>query len=71
MSSLPKTETTGVDRVKFIYVFDAQAKSALINAGFVLLKEDSDSSVYIFQFDGNIAFDKDNISYFLSNTLTF
>ena len=57
--------------MRFIYVFDEAAKSRLLEAGFVLLKEDTDNSVYIFHFDGSISFAYDDIGYVMSDTLSF
>lgn len=57
--------------MKFIYVFDESAKSKLLGAGFVLLKEDVDNSIYVFHFDGNLTFANEDVSYVLSDTLSF
>lgn len=57
--------------MNFIYVFDESAKSKLLGAGFVLLKEDVDNSIYVFHFDGNLTFANEDVSYVLSDTLSF
>lgn len=57
--------------MKFIYVFDESAKSKLLGAGFVLLKEDVDNSIYVFHLDGNLTFANEDVSYVLSDTLSF
>ena len=68
-----KTATIGADHMngKFIYVFDENAKDALIKAGFVMLKNDEESSLFIFIVDDSIHFDFSGIEYVVSDTLTF
>lgn len=59
---------------QFIYVFSREAKDKLVNAGFVLLKEDTKNDVYAFKADGTMMFSADwmnDISVVLSDTLTF
>ena len=57
--------------MKFIYVFDETAKSKMLNAGFVLLKEDADNSVYVFCAKEAQTFSSEDFSYVLSDTLSF
>jgi len=66
-------ETTGVDTMngQFVYVFDAKDRDALLKAGFVMLKNDEDSSVFVFGVDESIGFDFSNMVYVTSDTLTF
>lgn len=59
---------------QFMYVFSGEAKEKLANAGFVLLKEDTQNDVYAFKADDTITFSADlmsDISFVLSDTLTF
>ena len=57
--------------MKFIYVFDETAKSKLLEAGFVLLKEDLDNSIYVFRFNGDLTFASEDVTYVLSDTISF
>ena len=57
--------------MKFIYVFSVNEKEKLQKAGFTLLKEDSNGSVYIFGKNDSLTFALNDISYVESNTLTF
>lgn len=57
--------------MKFIYVFDEEAKSKLLNAGYTLMKEDMDNSIYVFCCNGNMLFANEDISYIMSDTLSF
>lgn len=59
---------------QFMYVFSSEAKDKLVNAGFVLLKEDTKNDVYAFKADDTMMFSADwmnDISVVLSDTLTF
>lgn len=56
---------------KFIYVFTEKERDILLNAGFILLKEDPANSMFIFAYDGRMTFTLDNISYIETDTLTF
>lgn len=56
---------------KFIYVFNTEARDALVKRGYVMLKADDKNSVYVFENRELAMFDLDNISYALSSTLTF
>lgn len=68
-----KTATTGADEMnaQFIYVFDASVRDAMLKAGFMMLKNDEDSSLFIFRADESVDFDFSDITYYASNTLTF
>lgn len=55
----------------FIYVFSSAAKDELLAAGFVLLKEDDDNSLYIFKADDALTFTLNDASYAMSDTLSF
>ena len=57
--------------MKFIYVFDAQNKEKLEALGYTLLKEDADSSVYIFESNSSLKFGLDDVDFIYSDTLTF
>ena len=55
----------------FIYVFSSAARDELLAAGFVLLKEDENNSLYIFKADGTLTFTLNDESYAMSDTLSF
>lgn len=55
----------------FIYVFDENAKNKLLDMQFKMLKADAKNNVYIFVNEGQKNFAIDDISYVMSNTLTF
>lgn len=57
--------------MKFIYVFDEADKSKLLAAGFILLREDIDKSIFVFYANANMAFAYADMSYVLSDTLSF
>ena len=58
---------------KFIYVFDTVARDLLLQAGFLLLKDDAKNSIYVFSADETRRFEMQrlNISFLTSNTLSF
>lgn len=56
---------------QFIYVFDAKDRDRLLNDGFMLLKSDDDGSLFIFAADDSEDYDFGDMSYVMSNTLTF
>ena len=56
---------------KFIYVFDEVSRDALIQRGYVLMKEDPRNRIYIFLNDGKGEFGLSESSFALSNILTF
>lgn len=57
----------------FIYVFDSAARDMLLQAGFLLLKEDEQNSVYVFANDSTLKFSEtlSDHSHVLSDNLTF
>lgn len=55
----------------FIYVFNEEARDKLLDMQFKMLKSDKNNHIYIFVNDGKGNFSIDDISYVLSNTLTF
>ncbi len=55
----------------FIYVFSPAARDEMLAAGFVLLKEDDNSSLYIFKSDDKLTFTLNDASYVISDTLSF
>lgn len=56
---------------KFIYVFDKDARDALLKAGFKLLKEDERGNVYIFMNQDKSSYALAEFSYIENDTLTF
>lgn len=56
---------------KFIYVFNNEAKENLLSQGFVLLKENKEKSLYVFENKNQLVFDLSNTDLVYSNMLTF
>lgn len=56
---------------QFICVFCEEAKQKLLDMQYTLLKQDDYNSVYVFVYDGRMNFEQANISYILTDTLTF
>lgn len=57
---------------KFIYVFDIEQKNELINQGFILLKEDIEENIYIFENDINKFLNfEDKSKFMVTNSLCF
>ena len=56
---------------QFIYVFDERDRDTLLKAGFLMLKDDTESSLFIFASDDNLQYVLDGMNYATSNTLTF
>lgn len=56
---------------KFIYVFNSEARDALIRKGFKMLKEDNLNNIFVFENNSKLNFEGCDVSYILSNTLTF
>mgnify|MGYP003324175063 CR=1 FL=1 len=59
---------------KFIYTFDVDTKVKLEQMGFSLLREDVVRSLYIFENNNIVCFDKNNtedLKFATSNVLTF
>ena len=57
--------------MKFIYVFEPDAKEKLLALGFQLLKEDAGNSIYVFEANESLQFGLDDISFMYSDKLTF
>lgn len=56
---------------KFIYVFTEKERDTLLNAGFVMLKDDPANSMFVFVYDNRLCFALDDVSYIETGTLTF
>ena len=56
---------------KFIYVFNAPDRDRLISLGYKLLKTDERNNIYVFIFDNDLKFTNIDVSFILSDTLTF
>lgn len=56
---------------KFIYVFDAESKKKLLEAGFKLIASYEKKNVYVFLNSNSLSFALNDISCCLSNKLTF
>ena len=57
--------------MKFIYVFNQEAKQKMLEKGFRLLKSDDRCNMYAFEDNGNMYFEDLGISFLRSDTLTF
>lgn len=57
--------------MKFIYVFEPDAKEKLLALGFQLLKEDAGNNIYVFEANESLQFGLDDISFMYSDKLTF
>lgn len=55
----------------FIYVFDQEARDWLLEMNYELFKSDDANRVYVFLNREHQDFEQMNISYILSDTLTF
>ena len=56
---------------QFLYVFSRSDRERMLNAGFPLLMEDSDNSVYVFRDVDSLSFALEDISYLRSNSIRF
>ena len=56
---------------KFIYVFSQSDRYKMLFKGFLLLKSDPNNNMYVFLNGGDLALDDLDISYILSDKLTF
>ena len=56
---------------KFIYVFSQSDRDKMLFKGFLLLKSDPNNNMYVFLNGGDLALDDLDISYILSDRLTF
>lgn len=55
----------------FIYVYSAAARDKLLASGCKLMKSDERNNIYIFLNEGKLSFASLDISYILSDTMTF
>lgn len=55
----------------FIYVFDEDARDKLLDMNYKLLKRDEKNHIYVFINEGQELLALGDISYILSNTITF
>lgn len=56
---------------KFIYVYDKVARDRLKALQYQLLDSDEQNNIYVFVYDGKLDFEAADLSYILSDTLTF
>ena len=56
---------------KFIYVFSTESRDKLLSAGYKLLKSNNEQDMYVFENKEVHTFSLHNISFALSDTLTF
>lgn len=56
---------------KFIYVYSADAKDKLLAANYKLMKSDERNNIYIFLNEDKLSFASLDVSYILSDTMTF
>lgn len=56
---------------KFIYVFSEEDRDKLIQNSYQLLKSDEKNGIYIFSNDGSFKFSKFDLSYIMSDVMTF
>ena len=55
----------------FIYVFSGESRDKLLSAGFRLLKEDNKQEIFVFENSSELKFAMPDVSYILSDKLTF
>lgn len=55
----------------FIYVFSDQSKEQMLSLGYELIKADRANDIYVFAFSDHMDFADADISYILSDTLSF
>ncbi len=56
---------------KFIYVYSADARDKLLAANYILMKSDERNKIYIFLNEDKLSFAELDVSYILSDTMTF
>lgn len=56
---------------KFIYTFSEKAKESLLSKGFIMLKEDIQNSMCVFENKDELRFDLSTEEFAYSNILTF
>lgn len=57
--------------MSFIYVFNSESRDKLLSAGFHMLKEDVVQGIFVFENPTEQTFAMPDVSYILSDTLTF
>lgn len=56
---------------KFVYVYSADARDKLLAANYTLMKSDERNNIYIFLNEDKLSFSSLDVSYILSDTITF
>ncbi len=56
---------------KFIYVYSADARDKLLAANYILMKSDERNKIYVFLNEDKLSFAELDVSYILSDTMTF
>ncbi len=56
---------------KFIYVYSADARDKLLAANYILMKSDERNKIYVFLNEDKLSFTELDVSYILSDTMTF
>lgn len=56
---------------KFIYVFDTDARNTLLMCGYKLFKSDDERGVYVFYNNEKMHFSDKEMTFTLSNTISF
>lgn len=56
---------------KFIYIFDDDSATKILDAGYVLMKQDESSHIYVFKWDESMKQLLTDVEFMLSNMLTF
>lgn len=56
---------------KFIYVYSADARDKLLAANYILMKSDERNKIYVFLNEDKLSFSELDVSYILSDTMTF
>lgn len=55
----------------FIYVFSKEDRDSLLLKNYNLLKADERNNIYIFENSNQLTFNKSDMTFVISNTLTF
>lgn len=55
----------------FIYVFDKESRDKMISLGYEMIKENPRDSIYVFENKNTFVFEKNEIQFVLSDTITF
>lgn len=56
---------------QFVYVYSADARDKLLAANYTLMKSDERNNIYIFLNEDKLSFSSLDVSYILSDTITF